>query len=267
MKNGKITKGAFMKIGLIGLSVLFALLLCCNQNGFAASNILLNLNATGLTTVNQLYTSVSSKAAITALGWSEKVLYNMDGNVAAAVTNTVAGNIIVRVDVLATNATSGAITVDSYWLKKGTAISPFGGEISNLQLVASGEQAFQVVDTSVGTYGTAVDPATLTSLYLNEEIGTVTTVPAATTTSLISFPASAMQFPAQIIFTAILVDSIGQISGVDIKSMYFNWIGSAAVIKSGFAPPANSPVTLAPWVVADYGGMLWALGGFAYQQP
>lgn len=263
MKKGKSKKGAFMKNGLIGLSVLVALLLCGNQNGFAASNITLNLNATGLSTINTLYTVSSSKIVATALGWTEKVLYNMDGTVGASVTNTTAGHVIVRLDVICTNTTSGAITANSYWLKRGKTLSPFGGDMSNIQLVAAGDTAYDLTSATPSAYGTEVNPLILTSLYLNEDSetdgGTPTVFSAGTITQLISFAASSMQLPAQIIFTAVLVDSTGQITGVDIKSMFFNWVGSATTIKAGNALPSGT-------TSADLGGIFWGLAGYANEQ-
>lgn len=267
-----------MKKRFIVLSMLIALVFCFNQNGFAASAITLNLNATGLTTVNKLYTVTNNKIVETSLGWTEKVLYNMNGAVSSSVTNTVDGHIIVRVDILSTSSDDGTVSFGSYWLKQGKINSPFGAPMKSLQLVRANETAFDYTTSpSAIAYGSTVDPTELSSLLLNEDEAITTYIPAGSTTQLIGFPASSVQFPAQITFTAILVDKLsiatdgvfsatatmGQIIGVDIKTMYFNWVGGPTQIKAGIALSGNRGETEDPILPKDLGGILWALGGYA----
>jgi hypothetical protein len=208
-----------MKKVIYGFGLLVFLVICCNQEVLAAPNVTLNVNAEK--SGNKIYDAAG--VIVDTLPWKEKVVYGDYGEVAITVSNELQGDLIIKVDYLEASNPAGNMNVTSAWLKYGnTGYPPF----SSVEPVMNGRTAFGSTDV--------VSKAFLPSLCLVKQL------PKKMTLTLFNyFTKSSM--PAHIIFTAILVDDVTaatpQVMGVDVQTVFFNYIDLAAV-------PAQTPIWL-----------------------
>jgi len=211
-----------MKKGLCILVILFLGIVCHSQNALAATvtaNLMLNVNAANTAGDYIQYASANAAVVNSPLLWKEKALYpntlsgsaNLPIHPSITVKNLVAGDLIVRMDII--SDTAGVLTSTPYWLKYGTGAGTF---IPSIEMIPSGGTA--TGDT------VAVDPATLSTLALGTSAANQTTI-------LFDFSTSNLTIPnGYIIFTACLVNSVSsttpQVLGADVQTIFFapSWI-------------------------------------------
>jgi len=196
------------------------------------NGVTLNVKAANSTTNTPLYNKIfysTTAAAANSLAtnlatnvpliWNEKAVFNgsstADAEIKITATTKVAGDLIVKVDMLTASITSGgAITVSSAWLKYIPGEGPFGSRA--IGMVEDGGQ---------------VDPNNFPLLLLDKTDLTTLTVAdavAANTTFTFFDFFTKSQLPMHIIITAVLVDDTTadypQVLGVDVQSIFFNYI-------------------------------------------
>jgi hypothetical protein len=214
-------------IGIYVLGLLVFLAISCSQDVLAVNNVTLKVNAgNNTTTANKIYYKAGSlPAATVTMPWTEKAVYNgtytADADVKITVTNEMAAttdaDLIIKVDFL-TATSGGAMNVTSGWLKYEDGAGEFG------------EPGVIIArDTQPVTYNaeeTIVAKATLSTLPLKLHFKGKTSI------TLFNF-STKFNSATHIIFTAILVDNVSavggtgahpQVMGVDIQSIYFNYI-------------------------------------------
>ncbi len=206
-----------MKMFRLGLVVLLAIFFYQP----AMANVELNVNVEDDSFNNKIYYMDEGKEEDVSLSWDEKVVYSGEGKVAITVKNKVAGDLIVKVDLLSSSGAGGEMSVTSLWFKTGYVAGPFGTPVEIIELLGDGEGT-SVIDEENDTPET-VTKADLTTLCLKEDLA------ANTTTTLLEF-FTKFKLASHLIFTAILVDDVDadspQVIGVDVQTVFFNYTGA-----------------------------------------
>lgn len=258
------------RVGICVLGLLVFLAISCSQDVLAltVNNLQLNVNAgTTDTTTNKIYYSAATPTAVSLevpLVWAEKAVYTGDNaDVKITVKNMAAGDLIVKVDMLvattpgavfntrttpgaiaASNTSGGGFSVLSYWLKYDNA-----GEFGDNPIIKMVANGGATTSTTTGGIDVIdyVNAASLPTLVL-KRLSTPTSTTAGTTTTLYSFN-TGFKSPTHVIFTAILVSNASagdpQVLGVDIRSMFFNYISQTpATWDHTRAADVNTPIWL-----------------------
>ena len=204
-----------MKKGIYVFGLLVFLVIYCKQDVLA--NVTLNVNATSSTAANKIYYRATSTATVPTtviLPWKEKAVYSgATGECNITVSTKVKGDLIVKVDSVSAT-TGGALSVSSSWLKHRT------------QTLADTSTIGFFADGGMPASGIRVDRRYLNTLCLETDLTAKT--PITLYTQLLNSNYSLTYY----IFTAILVDDAEadhpQVLGVDIQSVFFNYIDTAA---------------------------------------
>jgi hypothetical protein len=214
--------GGIMKKGIYGFGLLIFLVFCCSQEVLA--NVTLNVNAKSNTLANKIVYDAAGKPVTVTLPWKEKAVYGSDGEVTVTVNNKLKGDLIIKVDIISSSA--GAMSVSSSWLKYGSTSGPFGTPTKVIEIVTNGGKA---TGSTV-----VVDKTALATLCLENQLAANTTI------TLFDF-FTKFSSPSQIIFTAILLDNVGnpapQVMGVDVQTVFFNYVDPTAT-------PTPTPIWL-----------------------
>lgn len=235
-------------IYVLGLLVFLAI--SCSQDVLAVNNVTLKVNAgNNTTTANKIYfrdvgAAITAAPTSVTLPWTEKAVYNgtatADADVKITVTNEMAvttahpyADLIVKVDFL-TATSSGAITVSSGWLKYEDG----AGSLGEPGIVV----ALDNTDVIYGGTSVHIDKADLTTLVLKDDFVGKSTI------TLMNF-STKFNSPTHMIFTAILVNDaslpvkntptgsllttpFAQVWGVDVQSVFFNYIDTTAATNA-----------------------------------
>jgi hypothetical protein len=199
-------KKRFCVFGFLVFTIIF-----CTQNGMA--NVTLNVNAKS----NKFANKIPYNDSTVSLPWKEKTVYNGEGEIAITVNNKLAGDLIVKVDIV--TSADGKMTVSSSWLKYGSESGPFENIMKVIYIVADGESA----PTAEGdTPAEEVKKEDLDTLYLEKGLTANTTI------TLFNF-ITCFNSPSHIIFTALLLETgspTPKVIGVDIQTVLFNYTGT-----------------------------------------
>ena len=176
----------------------------CNNTNLVNGNLVSNLGASNSGTAN--------------LTWKEKALFG-SGTISPiiTVTNLIAGDLIVRVDWISSNAANNNadMTDTPYWLK-------YGGGFSGIQMCSN--------NTTPPGGSTAVDAANFQTLAL------ATGLAANTTTTLFSFTTNGFRLDGEVIISAFLVDNVAatnpQVIGMDTQTTFYAPTSWLDVIKA-----------------------------------
>jgi hypothetical protein len=260
------------QIGIYGLALLVFMVICGSQDVLALSDVTTNtisLNVNAATQVapaltkgkvNQ-FTYVTSSSGILQnvyTNWAEKAVFGsvvaapatatavadvpVDAEVKLTVTikspatTITSGDLIIKVDqmIVSTGTTGSAFNVHSSWMKYAYSQGPFSTTSSAISLFVDGDTV-----TGAGTMVTKSDITTLPLVRYGSLQSAGVLPQSATTLTLLDF-STKMNLPAQIIITAILVDSVDsalpQVMGVDVKTIFFNYVDPAVAARSSYAP-------------------------------
>jgi hypothetical protein len=209
-----------MKKGFCVIGLLVFTIIVCTQNVMA--NVTLNVNAKSSKLANKIYyNDLNDKLVTVSLPWKEKAVYDGDGEIAITVNNKLAGDLIVKVDIV--TSSDGEMTVSSGWLKYGSDSGPFENTMKVIYIVADGG----IAPTADGDPpAEEVHKEDLGSLCLEKGLKANTTI------NLFNFITS-FNSPSHIIFTALLLENAAPTStetpkviGVDIQTVLFNYTGT-----------------------------------------
>jgi len=200
-----------MKKGIYVFGLLVFLVIYCNQDVLAATQVngvTLTISPTTSATANKIYYQGSTSKQTVTLPWKEKAVYSATEECKITVSTKVKGDLIVKVDFVSAT-TGGALSVSSSWLKYKTPTSYDPGIIGFF------------AHTGVPASGVPVDKRSLKTLCLETDL-------TAKTITLFTQSLNSYYSLTYYIFTAILVDDADaphpQVLGVDIQSVFFNYI-------------------------------------------
>jgi len=197
------------------------------------NGVTLNVKAANSTTNTPLYNKIffaanvaSNLATNVPLVWNEKAVFNgsntADAEARITITTKVAGDLIVKVDMISAT-TTGGITVTSQWLKYKSGQGPF--ETRSIMFADN----LDSIEASAHNPLTTLNKGTLSTLTLADS------VPADSIIPLFDF-FTKCRASMHVIITAVLVNDVSvtnpQVLGVDVQSIFFNYIDTTV---SGWA--------------------------------
>jgi len=202
-----------MKKGIYVFGLLVFLVIYCNHDVLAAAvnGVTLTISPTTSATANKIYYQGATSKQTVTLPWKEKAVYSADEECKITVTTKVKGDLIVKVDSVSATTTGGALSVSSTWLK-------YNAGKTDIEYIANG-------GTPSGSGSSPINKLDLETLCLETDLTAKTIT---LDTLLLSKPYSLTYN----IVTAILVDHAEvdhpQVLGVDIQSVFFNYIDTTA---------------------------------------
>ena len=207
-----------MKKGIYVFGLLVFLVIYCNQYVLAAAvnGVTLTISPTTSATANKIYYQGATSKQTVTLPWKEKAVYSADEECKITVTTKVKGDLIVKVDFVSAttgSALGGVLSVSSSWLKYKN------------QTVEDPAPIGFFANTGVPASGIPVDKRYLKTLCLETDLTAKTII-------LFTQSLKSNYSLTYYIFTAILVDDAEadhpQVLGVDIQSVFFNYIDTTA---------------------------------------